>query len=303
MFILVTVIIVAPDFLFLTIFSDYYNHFIAFFFLMGLVGFTMNHRNMILSSFSICALLCVIIKQETSTPFHRILVNESPTFKVGHINLSNADNPFELISLISEQDLDYISFVEFTPFWKKILEESIRSKYRFRVCMERIDFYGKAIYSKYPIYVEDTIYDNGVMDLIVSTNIGGKKYHLASTFVIPSLDETSNTNAVHQLDELAAVVNKYSNNKIVLGEYNMVYWSKPIKDFKSKTDLISNRREIVPASFDIPRDHILNSDDLSCNKMKEIKTKNGIRIGIYAHYYVDEMKEKSLKYLQQTKSN
>lgn len=259
---------------------------------------------MILASFSLCALLCVLIKQESSNPFtYTSSQNESASFKVGHINLSNADNPFELISMLNGLDMDYISFVEFTPFWKKVLEESIRSKYRFRVCIERIDFYGKAIYSKYPIAITDTLYSGGVMDLVVATQIGDKKYHLVSTFVVPSLDEVSNTNAVNQLDKLAKVVNKYPFNKVVLGEYNMVYWSKPIKDFKSNTGLISNRRDIVPASFDIPRDNIFNSDDLSCIKIKDIKTKAGLRLGLYAHYLIAPNNPKMSNPELQRKSN
>lgn len=304
MFILVTVIIVAPGFLFLKVFSDYYNHFIAFFFIIGLVGYAMNHRNTILASFGICALLCVIIKQESSSPFTQTNSTiEAQSFKVGHINLSNSDNPFELISIINKEDMDYISFVEFTPFWKKVLEESIREKYKFRICMERIDLFGKAIYSKYPITLEDTIYKNGVMDLVVATNVKDKKYHLVSTFVVPSLDDSSIANAIHQLDGLTDVINKYESNKIVLGEYNMVYWSKPIKDFKLKTGLVTNRREILSASLDIPMDHIFNSNDLTCIKLKDIRNKNGVRLGLYAHYLTTEVDVPAINSSFQTKTN
>jgi len=63
LWVLAVLIIVAPQFPTLSLVSDYTIHFMVFFFLIGIGGYFFNNRKIILSSFGICALLCVILKK------------------------------------------------------------------------------------------------------------------------------------------------------------------------------------------------------------------------------------------------
>ncbi|MBP7642661.1 MAG: endonuclease/exonuclease/phosphatase family protein [Saprospiraceae bacterium] len=284
LWVLAVLIIVAPQFPTLSLVSDYTIHFMVFFFLIGIGGYFFNNRKIILSSFGICALLCVILKNESESPF----INKdehSDQVLFAHINLANVRNPFELLPTLIEMDCDVLSFVEVTPDWEDILESGLALKYKYSTDIVRIDPFGKAVFSKYPLSNVDTIKFEEMTDLSAEINIDGKIYKLYNTYIIPPLDNNSQVLAKKQLEQLTSKVSG-NVNSIVLGEYNMVYWSSLIKSFRFNTNLQSSRRDIIPSSLDVPRDHIFHSNEMQCLGIKDIHLKDGSRVGLFAKYRI-----------------
>ena len=57
---------------------------------------------------------------------------------------------------------------------------------------------------------------------------------------------------------------------IVLGEFNMVYWSDEIRQFRETTHLRNSRKDVIPASFRAPFDHVFYAEDLQCVALKDL---------------------------------
>lgn len=281
--VLAVLIIVAPYFQSLNLVTDYTVHSVIFFLLVGMIGYVINNRQLILTSFGIAALLCVLLKNESETPFTLQKDQSEEQLHVAHINLANVQDPFALIPLLIKLDCDIISIVELTPDWENILLSSLATDYPYHTEMVRIDPYGKAVFSKYPISRIDTIASDEARDLAVKIEVGEEDFMIYNTYIIPPLDQSSIIKAKNQLDLLTAAIQGVPRS-IVLGEYNMVYWSSLLKNFKSNAFLQSSRRDIIPSSLDVPRDHVFHSTEMKCLGIKDIKLQDGNRAGILAKY-------------------
>ena len=283
LWLLAVLIIVAPYFPSLNLVTNYTIHFMGLFLGIGFIGYFLNNRQVILTSFAIAALLCVQLKNETDTPFTLQKDRNEKQLHIAHINLANVSDPFELIPALLKLDCDLISIVELTPDWEQILLSSLSEDYRFHTEMVRIDPFGKAIFSKYPILKVDTITFEETSDLLVEVLIEDQSYNIFNTYIVPPLDKTSELKAKNQLSKLTTALQGVPHS-IVLGEYNMVYWSTLLKDFKTNALLQSSRRDIIPSSLDVPRDHAFHSAEMKCLGIKDINLNDGSRAGILAKY-------------------
>src|SRR5690606_13270507 len=182
--------------------------------------------------------------------------NGSPTLTISHINLSNVSDEYDLISLLNEINSDILSFQELTPDWSFIIKKVLSYNYPYSTTLVRIDPYGKGVYSKFPILEIDTIVYDEIQDLSLTVNNGGSTFQILSTYLIPALDQTSKSSCRFQVNSLIDQLQNNPNHRIVLGEYNMVYWASEIRRLRSQTGLLNSRRDIMPASLKVPYDHI-----------------------------------------------
>lgn len=290
MFILAFLVIISPSLNGIKWLSNYMHHFIAFFLLTGFVGVVYSHRGTILTSFGLCALLCVQMKNETDIPFAPVKNNLAKVrFKVALINLADVTDEASMVDVISKEDFDLVSFVEVTPDWNDALITGLKLKYPNYRLTPSVDFYGKAMFSKYPISCIDTIDNVHCKDYRYSLNFARKTISLTLTYLTPSLNKTSDSLAKVQVDNIAKLLKEDdSSDQLVLGEYNMVHWSPLIKSFKSATRLNNCRRDILPASFDVTGEQIFHSRFLTCYGTESIQLKDGASIGMMADYATNQ---------------
>lgn len=280
---LAVLIIVAPYFPSLNLVTNYTIHFMVLFLGIGFLGYVFNHRQVLLTSFAISALLCVQLKNESDSPFTLRKDLSEKQLLIAHINLANVSDPFELIPSLLKLNCDLVSFVEVTPDWENILLTSLAGDYAYHTEMVRIDPFGKAIFSKYPISQIDTISQGETSDLSVMVDVEGTPYRIVNTYIVPPLDRNSEQKAREQLEKLSSVLQGQTRS-IVLGEYNMVYWASLLKDFRNHSLLQSSRRDIIPSSLDVPGDHVFHSAEMKCLGIKDIRFPDGSRPGILARY-------------------
>lgn len=288
MFILGLCIVMAPSISQFTILTEYIHHFVALFFLIGVVGVVLDKRSLVLSSFGVCAFLCVNLISESETAFVRNQTKgvTNQNLNVAMINLSSLDDTLQLASL-KNKEYDLLTFVEVTPDWKTSLVNSLSQDYPNYQINEGIDLYGKAVFSKFPFTHIDTIYHKQCTDYVIQLKKGGESIRCIVTYVIPSLDATSTQLAEQQLNEINKKVdNSDKTASIVVGEFNTVHWSTIIKNFKKEGNYNNCRREILPASLNVPSDQIFHNKELKCLGIKEIFTASKIRIGLEASYSI-----------------
>ena len=284
MLLFISLIVAGPEVLFVRQLSAYLLHIMLGLFALGFVFLFTGFEKLMLMSFAACAVLCVFIKNQSNGELVYPKDNDTEKISVCHINLSNVLEVENMASQLKNNDIDLISFQELTPEWADFLESSLASDYPHRYQSVRIDPYGKAFYSRYPIRVTDTLSRSYAFDLALEVIKNGQSYNLVSTYLTPSLNGNSLTMARSQMKNISQYVLSHPKKAIVLGEFNMVYWSDEIRQFRETTHLRNSRKDVIPASLRAPFDHVFYSDDLQCVALKDMMLSRKDRIGIFAAF-------------------
>lgn len=284
MLLFIALIIAGPEVLFVRQLSAYLLHIMLGLFALGFLFLFTGFEKLMLMSFAACAVLCVFIKNQSNGELVYPKDNYSEKISVCHINLSNVYEDQAMIEQLKKTDVDLISFQELTPEWASILQTALAANYPHHYQSVRIDPYGKAFYSRYPIRITDTLSGSYAFDVALEVIKNGQSYNLVSTYLTPSLNGNSLTLARTQMKNISRFVLAHPKKTIVLGEFNMVYWSDEIRQFRETTHLRNSRKDVIPASFRAPFDHVFYAEDLQCVALKDLMLSRKDRIGIFAAF-------------------
>jgi hypothetical protein len=266
-----------------TSYSFLYNSasiFALLYLMIGLCAFAFNYKKLMFVGFGLSAIVCLQLKNASneSLKLPSILTKED-NFSISHYNLSNISDGEKLLEFIDEHHSDIISFQEVTPGINEFLIANITKSHPYNYVNVRIDPFGKSVYSRYPLTKVEEINEELTEDLALTVNINEKNYLIISTYLTPSLSKIGGEAAVKQLDGITKFMGtKDINSKIVLGEFNMVYWSEPIRNFRSK----------APITGEIPFEHIFYSDNLDCTTFEELNHKTFGKIGVRGVFQTTE---------------
>jgi endonuclease/exonuclease/phosphatase (EEP) superfamily protein YafD len=230
-------------------------------------------------SFASCAVLCVFIKNESNGDFVSPKENNGSKLYINHINLSSVSNFDALVKELIKSKTDVISFQEVTPEWSQQLDESLSSYFKHKYKAVRIDPFGKALYSRYPITIYDTLNKDLSFDIAATIMKNDKSYRLISSYLTPALDNNSLKIARLQMKNISSHINENNSNVIVLGDFNMVYWAQEISQFRESCDLSNGRKDVIPISLKIPYDQVFYTKDLQCVNVRDIFVANE-RVGL-----------------------
>jgi hypothetical protein len=280
--VLCLIIIAGPEILFTRALSEYTYHIMLGLFVLGMIFLFINKSRAMFVSFASCAALCVFIKNESNGDFISPKENNSHKLYVHHINLSGVSDIDGLVRQILNKKSDVLSFQEVTPEWAKPLEEGLKNIYPHSYKSVRIDPFGKAIYSKYPFTITDTLNELFSFDIVAKINKTGQVFTLISPYLTPALDNNSILQARQQMKNISQYINGEDNNLIVIGDFNMAYWSQDISDFRSSCNLNNGRKDVIPVSMKVPYDQVFYSKDLQCVNVQDLFTHPGERVGITA---------------------
>ncbi len=278
------VIIAGPEVIFVRQLSEYAVHIMLFLFFLGFIFLFLSRSKPMFISFAACAALCVFIKNESNTDFLAPKENRSQKVRVAHINLSNIDDENLLNELINKDNYDLISFQEFTPEWRGILGQNLGVKFPYNKEFLRLDPHGKAIYSKYPVEIIDTLNKTIGQDLVLSINKNQVNYTFISTYLVPSLDNNSLNLAKLQMKNISQYIQSKLEKIIVMGDFNMVYWNQEIKQFRNATRLNNGRKDVIPVNLKQPYDQVFYTANLQCIGVKDILMNSKQRVGIHATF-------------------
>lgn len=267
--------------------SEYSVHIMLGMLAFSMLAMVVRKSKVMFMGLACTAALCVFLKNASLNTLNYSVVNKESKLNVAHINLGNITFEFdEIAALLEEEAVDIISFQEFTPDWHGFLHEKLKSSYPYSKSEVRIDPYGLAVFSKMPIVVSDTFLCEGIPNLNIVVEKEKKHFQLISSYLTPALDNKSLTIASKQLGRIAEIINNSEQPLIALGEYNMVYWTNEIRNFRSKTNLQNSRRDLVDGNLRVPYDHIFFSDNLECTQFKEMKDSSQNYIGIMGTYQI-----------------
>jgi len=244
------IVMLAPQVPLIRKVSEYSVHIMLGMFIFSLLSMVVGKSKIMFTGLACTAALCVFLKNASLDTFNYSDANTESKLNVAHINLGNITFEFDAITeVLNEEEIDVVSFQEFTPNWRATLENGLIEKFPYSRSEVRIDPYGLAVFSK-------------------------------------ALDNKSLIVAANQLGVIADKVNSSDRPLIALGEYNMVYWTNEIRNFRSKTNLQNSRRDLVDGNLRVPYDHIFFSNALECTQFKEMKDVSQNYIGIMGTYQI-----------------
>ena len=111
--------------------------------------------------------------------------------------------------------------------------------------------------------------------------------HILTSYVLPPFATISNYETRDHLNLLAEKIRQIDNPKLSIGEFNMVYWSNEIREFREKSNLKNSRRNVPLNSFEVPYNHMFYSNGLECVFFQELRGNDQNRIGIVGTYQLD----------------
>lgn len=293
LWLVVLTIIISPNVTFLNSFNIWAVQLMLGFIAIGVLFFFFNYKRLFTHAFLCAAVLCVFLKNASNKNLKLPEVNEAlPTFKVAHVNLSSVENAYQLLfESIANLDPDILSVQEFDPQWEKILNKELKHLYPYKALNTRIDPYGMAFYSKSPINHIDTIFTNEIPMLQSDITLpDSSNIYLTNIQILPSINSIMDSIQEAQMLSLGNIVNKIKSYQIVLGDFNMVYWSNRIRNFRQQTNLLNSRRDVSQSVLSVPYDHIFYDDALDCVAFREIIDSTGNRLGIVGTFQLNMRK-------------
>jgi hypothetical protein len=285
------IIIIAPTIKFLYIISEYFIHLVGIFLFIGLIGYFLNNSYILLLGFGLCTIICLQLKNESETVFKNQNLENAENISLALINLSDVKNTAYLTSLLQDKNPDVISFLEVTPDWVNFLFSTFGDRYPHHITKSSVDFYGKAIFSKYAILSDSSL----STDLSVDIKYTEDTIQLITTYIMPSLDKMSTQNAMLQFNKLSECLQKSTKPTLVYGQFNHVYWSPEIKNFKSLSGLKNCRNSSLPSGNEIQNQISFHNHYFQCYDIKDLRLNDGSKIGILSYYLkILNLKEKVL---------
>lgn len=283
------IVILSSQFLFIRKISEFSVHI-----MLGMLAFSMltmmiNKKRIMFAGLACTAALCIFLKDASNNTLKLPVANRETNLKVAHINLSNITYDINsIVDFIESEEAEIVSFQELTPNWDASLNQVMSALYPHRKQEVRIDPYGMALYSKYPLIVADTFQCNGIPYLNIAIEKEENSFEIISSYLTPALDQISIASASEELETIAKKVKKCKHPVIALGEFNMVYWTNEIREFRSETNLTNSRRGLSQGNMNlrVPYDHIFFSSGLECTNFKEVKDKDENYLGIVGTYQI-----------------
>lgn len=258
--------------------------------MLGILGFSLlclmlRRTKIMFAGFACAAALCIFLKDASNNTLKLPKENTEAKLNVAHINLSNLTFEFsDLKNLLEEEKIDLVSFQELTPDWNNVLNELLRIDFPFSKSEVRIDPYGMALFSRLPFKRIDSFNCADKPNLKLTVEKEGKQFQVICSYLTPALDKKSIETASIQLTKIADEIKKSEHPIIALGEYNMVYWTNEIRQFRSDTKLTNSRRGLSDGNLRVPYDHIFFSEGLECTEFKEMKDEDQNYVGIMGTY-------------------
>ena len=253
---------------------------------MAFIGYAYNKKKYMLTGFACAAALCVFLKDASNSNLKLPDENNNIKLSVAHVNVSSAETSYEaFVNELEKRNLDIISIQEVKPDWSRYLKKHLSKSFPYHAENVRIDPFGMAVYSKFPIKELDTILYQEIPSLEILVEIDEDHYtRIINTMLLPSINSSMDTKQKGQLEYTGDYLQSKEGTELVIGDFNMVYWSPRIKDFRSKTDLKNSRRDVSQSVLSIPYDHIFHSPDLECTKFEDLVDSTGTRLGILANF-------------------
>ncbi len=208
-------------------------------------------------------------------PYYFINKNETikveQELKISSINLLSSNSEVSLVErYIQQENPDVIILMEFTSQWQSLLNTTIQN-YPHHHLVPREDNFGIAVLSKHPLDSKTDYFGLNQKPSIVSElKLNNKSLTLIATHPVPPLGKHAFELRKKQMDYLIQNRSKFSDELVILGDFNNSSFSNYFQDLL-QTDLKDSRLGFGllptwPANFSILQttlDHCLVSKNIN----------------------------------------
>ncbi|MCB7479832.1 endonuclease/exonuclease/phosphatase family protein [Christiangramia sediminis] len=208
--------------------------------------------------------------------------NSGKEVKITSINLFSSNSQDDLVlKYINQEDPDILILMELTPNWLEKLSP-IMDKYKSKEIVPRSDNFGIALLSKYKMRSAIDYFElNNKPSIVSDLKIENHNFSIIATHPVPPISQETFENRNKQLANIILNRPRFSDNLIIVGDFNTSSFSNHFNQLINK-DLKDSRfgfglLPTWPASlkvFQTTLDHILVSDHL-----KVIERNTGPDIG------------------------
>lgn len=197
--------------------------------------------------------------------------NNDSAFKISSINLLSSNSETALVkNYIRKEDPDVLVLLEFTPGWENDLLPIIKN-YPYKKLVTRTDNFGIALLSKFEMTSSIDYFDlNNKPSIVGDLKIENKRYSIIATHPVPPINQTSFKNRNQQLTNIINKRHTFSDNLIIVGDFNMssfsYHFNSLIQDDMKDSRLGFGLLPTWPAGFKILQttlDHCLVSKNLT----------------------------------------
>lgn len=287
LFITMTVLLVIfpPNIEFFKKSSEYAGHLMIGLLALSFLLLMMKQTRLMVISMVASALLAFFLKMASNTDFILPAQNTSVKIKVAHFNLTSFNSyNLDLANLLGDIDPDVLSFQEYTPDWDNYLPGMLFKSFPFIHKSVRIDPYGMAIFSKIPIEKVETFSYGNIPNINISLDDNYNNINIISSYISPSNLNNKYVSSQEHFLTISNYIDMLQDPVITIGDFNHVYWSKEIIEFREKTELKNSRRNNPVSSLRVPYDHIFYSKGLECIQFADIKDDQENHLGITGTY-------------------
>ena len=281
--------IFTPNIMWLRKSADFTVQFMAIFLGLGMVFLALNQKRLMFTALAACGILCLFLRragtEELKLP---VVETTAPNLQVALFNTSSLDSNFvSSLNIVLDKNPDVIAVQELTPEWVATLDTFFCEKYPNSRKLVRIDPYGMALYSKFPISSLDTFYHQNIPNLKARLTLDQDyKVALFSSYSLPPINSNSVKSIESHLIGIAEEMNKTIIPNVFIGSLNMVPWSNEIQKLRYVSGLSDSRRSSSSTGLlEIPYDHIFYSDDrLEMISFENINSAQNSHLGISGRY-------------------
>lgn len=261
--------------------AEFANQFLLMYLSLGMLFLLLSQKRLMVTSLLCAGALAFYLKETTNTRIKFSTPNLGDKYNISLINLSAIDaDPKKVFTRIRNNAHDFLVFQEFTPDWKNLLSDQFNYLYPYTIFQPRIDFFGIAVMSKYPIVAKDTFFYEDIPILKYTVQKKTKQLSIITTYLSPPINADSKAKSAEQFKLLEQIISGTEGQMIVTGVFNLVPWSSEIQNFKTNTNLISSRNGYMPninlfgGFLEKPVTYLLYREDLECIRYKTSKADN-----------------------------
>lgn len=275
----------TPDVMILKRISAHAIQFMILLLGAGLFFLIIDQRRLLLTAFACVAALCLHFKRVANINLIQPVKTAEPVLMVAQTSTTDlAEHWQSSVNTLIRAQADILSIIDLTPDWETLLSERLDKVYPYRSFNTRIDNYGTAIFSKYPVVRTDTLNLQDIPHLKSTIEIpGGLQAYVYSFNTEPPLFRKSLLQLRNQLKNLSLDITKQPVPVITTGNFNLDQFADEIQDFRASAGLYDSRKSMSPSLFN-PTNHIFYSKSFECLRFNNLYDSASVRIGIIGEY-------------------
>lgn len=258
--------------------------------MMGIFFLVLKQPRLMFTSFACCAGLCLFLKNASNSDLRHPLPTNERSIRIAHFNISaSADDYESTIETLAKSKADLISIQEVTPDWQYLLKETLSQKYPYSLAITRLDPFGLAVYSKFPISQLDTFFYEDIPNIsgIVQLEKAKHRFKFICAHTTPPLYSLAYEKMRNHLKLVAEQAVSDSIPTITIGNFHAPPWWGEIQELRTTAKLADSRRSAaygISEIFQSPGDYILYSNHFNCLNFKNIITPLSNHLGIQGRY-------------------